>query len=178
MKMHKDGGAEAPPILVHLRSYDPHTRGGLRPRSLVRSTGPRSASFARCAVVAGAFVRSGTYEFGWSLSALASGRICRQSSSTGAGSSEAVTPIVAEPVQQPMPPTECPKLRQMREMVAAEEAAKAQNHPTRRQAAAIQKWQRGIRRKIDKTESTLISDRVLGSRDISSPCLGECRSRR
>ena len=94
MKMHKDGGAEAPPILVHLRSYDPHTRGGLRPRSLVRSTGPRSASFARCAVVAGAFVRSGHKSR--LVAALASrqlcrepldarGRICRQSSSTGAG---------------------------------------------------------------------------------------------
>ena len=29
-----------------------------------------------------------------------------------------VTPTVAEPVQQPMPPTVCPKLRRMREMIA------------------------------------------------------------
>jgi hypothetical protein len=52
----------------------------------------------------------------------------------------AVTPTVAEPVQQPMPPTVCPKLRLMREMIAAEEAAKVQNDRAQRQEAAIQKW--------------------------------------
>jgi hypothetical protein len=36
----------------------------------------------------------------------------------------AVSPTVADPVQQSMPPTLCPKLRLKREMVAAEEAAK------------------------------------------------------
>ena len=51
-----------------------------------------------------------------------------------------VTPTVAEPVQQPMPPTVCPKLRLMREMIAAEEAAKIQNDRAQRQAAAIEKW--------------------------------------
>ena len=48
--------------------------------------------------------------------------------------------VVAEPVQQPMPPTDCPKLRQMREMIAAEEAAKVQDDRAQRQAAAIEKW--------------------------------------
>ena len=65
MKMHKDGGAEAPPILVHLRSYDPHTRGGLRPPIAGEEYRTTLASFARFAVVAGAFVRSGT-RVGWS----------------------------------------------------------------------------------------------------------------
>ena len=72
------------------------------------------------------------------------GWVCRQPSSTGAGTigdrCQTVTPTVAEPVQQPMPPTVCPKLRQMREMIAAEEAAKVQDDRAQRQAAAIQKW--------------------------------------
>jgi hypothetical protein len=51
-----------------------------------------------------------------------------------------VTPTVAEPVQQTMPPTVCPKLRLMREMIAAEEAAKVQDDRAQRQAAAIEKW--------------------------------------
>jgi hypothetical protein len=50
---------------------------------------------------------------------------------------------VAQPVSptvvptELMPPTVCPKLRQVREMIAAEEAAKVQ---VQRQAAAIEKW--------------------------------------
>ena len=156
----------------------------------MRSAGPRSASFARCAVVAGAFVRSGT-RVGWSracvvageeyrttlreLRSLRCGRWCLRTvwykSSAGrcaclrrqlcrqpldpyqwAGyaanhyrpspepSAETVTPTVAEPVQQPMPPTNCPKLRLMRELLAEEAAAKVQNDRAQRQAAAIQKW--------------------------------------
>ena len=177
MKMHKDGGAEAPP--------DPCTSPVLRP-SYERRASPavageecrttlRELRSLRC----GRWCLRTVWYKSWLVAALRWPRAgyAANHHRPEPESSEAVTPIVAEPVQQPMPPTECPKLRQMREMVAAEEAAKAQNHPTRRQAAAIQKWQRGIRRKIDKTESTLISDRVLGSCDISSPCLGECRSR-
>jgi hypothetical protein len=52
----------------------------------------------------------------------------------------AVTPTAAEPVQQPMPPTNCPRLRLMREMIAAEEAAKVRDDRTQRQEVAIQKW--------------------------------------
>ena len=51
-----------------------------------------------------------------------------------------VAPTVAEPVQQTMPPTVCPKLRLMREMIAAEEAAKVQDDRAQRKAAAIEKW--------------------------------------
>ena len=39
-----------------------------------------------------------------------------------------------------MPPTVCPKLRLMREMIAAEEAAKVQDDRAQRKAAAIEKW--------------------------------------
>ena len=39
-----------------------------------------------------------------------------------------------------MPPTNCPKLRRMRELLAEEAAAKVQNDRAQRQAAAIQKW--------------------------------------
>ena len=52
----------------------------------------------------------------------------------------AVSPIVAEPVQQPMPTTICPKLRRMRELLVEEAAAKAQNDRAQRREAAIQKW--------------------------------------
>jgi hypothetical protein len=54
-------------------------------------------------------------------------------------SAATATPI-AEPVQQPMPPTNCPKLRRMRELLAEEAAAKGQNDSVQRQAAAIQAW--------------------------------------
>ena len=54
-------------------------------------------------------------------------------------SARPATPI-AEPVQQPMPPTVCPKLRLMREMIAAEEATKVQDDRAQRQAVAIQTW--------------------------------------
>ena len=52
----------------------------------------------------------------------------------------AVRPTVAELVQQPMPPTNCPKLRRMRDMIATEEEAKVQDVRAQRQEAAIQKW--------------------------------------
>ncbi len=49
---------------------------------------------------------------------------------------------VVEPVAQPVPipPTKCPKLRRFREMMAAEEAAKAQDDREQHQAAAIDRW--------------------------------------
>jgi hypothetical protein len=47
---------------------------------------------------------------------------------------------VAEPVQPPMPPTNCPKLRLVRELLAKEAAAKVQNDRDQRQATAIEKW--------------------------------------
>ena len=53
---------------------------------------------------------------------------------------ETVAPTVVEPAPQPTPLTNCPKLRKMREMIAAEEAAKMQNDRAQRQAAAIQTW--------------------------------------
>jgi hypothetical protein len=55
-------------------------------------------------------------------------------------SAQPTTPTVAEPVQPTMPPTVCPKLRRMRELLADEAAAKVQDDRARRQAAAIQKW--------------------------------------
>ena len=130
------------------------TRVGWSPRcvwSLVRSAGPRSASFARFAVVAGAFVRSGT-RVGWLLrlppqAALSSaarsvsvGRLSNHYRPSPEPSAETVAPTVAEPVALPMPPTNCPKLRRMRELLAEEAAAKVQNDRAQRQAAAIQKW--------------------------------------
>ena len=68
------------------------------------------------------------------------GRICRQPSSTGAGAVEVAANVFALPVLQPMPPTDCPKLRRMRELIAEEEAAKAQTNLVQRQAAAIERW--------------------------------------
>jgi hypothetical protein len=59
---------------------------------------------------------------------------------TSPEASKTITPIVAEPVQPPMPTTVCPKLRQVREMISAEEAAKVQDDKAQRQEAAIQKW--------------------------------------
>ena len=55
------------------------------------------------------------------------------------GPSETVAETVAEPVALPMPPTNCPKLRRMRELLAEEAAAKVQNDRGQRQEAAIQK---------------------------------------
>ncbi len=43
-------------------------------------------------------------------------------------------------VRQPMPATECPRLRRMRELIAEEEVAGAQSYRVRRQSAAIEKW--------------------------------------
>ena len=48
-----------------------------------------------------------------------------------------------DPVQkarQPMPATECPRLRRMRELIAEEEVAGALSYRVRRQSAAIEKW--------------------------------------
>jgi hypothetical protein len=48
-----------------------------------------------------------------------------------------------EPVQtlrHPMPDTECPRLRRMRELIAEEEAAKAKANLVQRQSAAIERW--------------------------------------
>jgi hypothetical protein len=39
-----------------------------------------------------------------------------------------------------MPPTVCPRLRRMRELIAEEEAAKADTYSSRRQAEAIDRW--------------------------------------
>ena len=52
---------------------------------------------------------------------------------------EPAASTVAEPVPQPIPPTDCPKLRRMREMIAAEAAGKVQDR-AQRQTAAIEKW--------------------------------------
>ena len=49
-------------------------------------------------------------------------------------------PEPVQPVQQPMPATECPKLRRMRELIAEEEAAKAKTNLVQRQSAAIERW--------------------------------------
>jgi hypothetical protein len=51
-----------------------------------------------------------------------------------------VAPTVVEPAPQPMPPTNCPKLHRMRELLAEEAAAKVRNHRAQRREAAIQKW--------------------------------------
>ena len=47
---------------------------------------------------------------------------------------------VVHPKPPPMPATECPKLRRTRELIAEEDAAKAQTYRVQRQAAAIEKW--------------------------------------
>ena len=49
-------------------------------------------------------------------------------------------PEPVRPVQQSMPPTDCPRLRRMRELIAEEETAKAQTYRARRQAEAIDRW--------------------------------------
>ena len=49
-------------------------------------------------------------------------------------------PEPVQTVQQPLPPTECPRLRRMRELIAEEEAAKARANRVQRQSAAIEKW--------------------------------------
>jgi hypothetical protein len=53
---------------------------------------------------------------------------------------ETVAATVAQPVQQAMPPTDCPKLRRMRELIAEEEAARHRDDLSRRKAAAIERW--------------------------------------
>jgi hypothetical protein len=45
-----------------------------------------------------------------------------------------------QPVRRPMPLTECPRLNRMRELIAEEEAAKAETYRARRQAEAIDRW--------------------------------------
>ena len=47
---------------------------------------------------------------------------------------------ISPTVPEPMPPAVCPKLRQVREMIAAEAAAKVQDDRGQRQEVAIQKW--------------------------------------
>jgi hypothetical protein len=50
-------------------------------------------------------------------------------------------PKPVQPVRQPMPATTaCPKLMRMRELIAEEEAAKAETNQARRQSAAIERW--------------------------------------
>ena len=56
------------------------------------------------------------------------------------GPSATVAQPVSPTVPEPLPPTVCPKLRQVREMIAAEAAAKVQDDWGQRQEAAIQKW--------------------------------------
>jgi len=53
---------------------------------------------------------------------------------------QTVVPTVARPEPPPMPPTECPRLRRMRELIAEEEAAKIQTIRVQRQAGAIERW--------------------------------------
>ena len=56
------------------------------------------------------------------------------------GPSATVAQPVSPTVPEPLPPTVCPKLRQVREMIAAEDAAKVRDDRMQRQEAAIQKW--------------------------------------
>jgi hypothetical protein len=53
---------------------------------------------------------------------------------------ETVLPTVAQPKQQPMPATGCPRLRRMRELIAEEAAAKVETNRAQRQSAAIERW--------------------------------------
>jgi hypothetical protein len=53
---------------------------------------------------------------------------------------ETVATAVAEPVQQAMPTTDCPKLRRMRELIAEDEVARHRDNLSRRKAAAIGRW--------------------------------------
>ena len=53
---------------------------------------------------------------------------------------ETVKPTVVQLERPPMPPTDCPRLRRMRELIAEEEAAKAQSYRAKRQAEAIDRW--------------------------------------
>jgi hypothetical protein len=54
--------------------------------------------------------------------------------------SEAVVATVTPTVVEPMPATDCPRLRRMRELLAEKAIAKVQNDRAQRQAAAIQTW--------------------------------------
>ena len=49
-------------------------------------------------------------------------------------------PEPVQKVRQPMPATDCRRLRRMRELIAEEEVASAQSYRVRRQSAAIEKW--------------------------------------
>jgi hypothetical protein len=53
---------------------------------------------------------------------------------------ETVTPTVVQPKQEVVAATACPRLKRMRELLAEEEAAKAQTNWLQRQEAAIQRW--------------------------------------
>ena len=49
-------------------------------------------------------------------------------------------PEPVQTVRQPMPATECPRLRRMRDLIAVEETAKADTNLVQRRSAAIEKW--------------------------------------
>ena len=53
---------------------------------------------------------------------------------------ELATPTIIQREPRSMPATECPRLRRMRELLAEEEAAKADTCRARRQAEAIDRW--------------------------------------
>jgi hypothetical protein len=54
--------------------------------------------------------------------------------------SETVATTVVRPLPQSLPPTDCPKLRRMRELLAEEDAAKFRDDRMQGQAAAIYRW--------------------------------------
>lgn len=54
--------------------------------------------------------------------------------------SDTVAQPMSEPVQPPMPATECRKLRRVRELIALEHAAKVRDYRMERQDAAIGEW--------------------------------------
>jgi hypothetical protein len=53
---------------------------------------------------------------------------------------ETEAPTVIRPGPAPMPTTECPRLRRMRELIAQEEATKVKTIRVQRQSAAIERW--------------------------------------
>jgi hypothetical protein len=55
-----------------------------------------------------------------------------------------VSPTVVPLEQRPMPVTDCPRLRRMREPLAEEEAAKFRDDRAQRQATAIDRWRAAL----------------------------------
>jgi hypothetical protein len=53
---------------------------------------------------------------------------------------EVAANTAVQPVPPAMPPTECPKLRRMRELIAEEEVVRLAAYRQQRRAAAIEKW--------------------------------------